>query len=159
MSDPTTITAYLSRDHDRLDALLAQIYEHASKGDLVAAGGPFAEFADGLVRHMRIEEQSLFGEFERRTGMLSGPTQVLRTEHRALEHALDRMRAALAAADAEVFVRGHDDLVEILVAHHLKEEEVLYPMALRSLPESDDSDQRDATSSSTGRVAARSSGV
>lgn len=135
MTDFPSITAYLSWDHDRLDALLARTYEHVAHGDLAGALPAFGELADGLLRHMRLEEQILFPILEQRTGMLSGPTEVIRTEHRALEHALGRMREALLAQDREGAARSHDDLVEVLVEHHLKEEEVLYPMTDRSLPE------------------------
>jgi iron-sulfur cluster repair protein YtfE (RIC family) len=135
MSDFPSVTAYLSWDHDRLDALLAQAFEPVLRGNLAAALPVFEELAEGLLRHIRIEEEILFPVFEQRSGMLSGPTQVMRMEHRVLQRVLNRMRDALVAGDAEAARLGHDDLVEILVAHHVKEEEVLYPLTDRSLPE------------------------
>ena len=137
MTDFPSVTAYLSWDHDRLDALLAQAFDHVVRGDLAGAMPAFGELSDGLVRHMRLEEELLFPVFEQRTGIVSGPTEVMRTEHRALERALARMREALVAKDKDGATRSHDDLVEVLVAHHMKEEEVLYPLTDRTLGATD----------------------
>jgi hemerythrin superfamily protein len=57
----------------------------------------------------------------------------MRDEHRAIEQALVRMDAALAAGDDEAFRAGVGDLRQVLGDHNEREERVLYPMTDRML--------------------------
>lgn len=137
MTDFPSVTAYLSWDHDRLDALLVRACDLLDRGDFAEARSTFATFRSGLERHIRLEEEILFSEFERRTGMVAGPTQVMRIEHRHIEHALDRMGTALEASDRPTFATAYADLLEVLGPHNEKEEHILYPMTDRSLDETE----------------------
>jgi iron-sulfur cluster repair protein YtfE (RIC family) len=132
-----SVTAYLSWDHDRLDVLLVEACNLIERGDFGGARSTFATFRSGLTRHIRLEEEILFSEFERRTGMVAGPTQVMRMEHRHIEHALDRMAMALEASDRAIFATAYADLVEVLGPHNEKEEHILYPMTDRALDETE----------------------
>lgn len=123
----STVTEYLSWDHDRLDALLADVQRMVEDGELERADHTFAEFFEGLRRHIRIEEEVLFPEFEARTGVTQGPTRVMRHEHRQIEEALEAMREALDRADAAAFRAGDARLLEVLSPHNAKEERILYP--------------------------------
>lgn len=70
---------FLSHDHDRLDLLLS--------GCLGADGSVeadmFAEFREGLLRHIGIEEKVLFPELRKRKGVTLLEEQ-LHTDHAAL---------------------------------------------------------------------------
>ena len=136
MTEFPSVTAYLTWDHDRLGALLSEAVVLVSTGNLDAARPKFTAFLEGITRHIRLEEELLFSVFEQRTGLVSGPTQVMRMEHRAIEQAIGRMRAALLENDAAGFAEHHANLIEVLGAHHRREEDILYPMTDRSLPES-----------------------
>ena len=118
----------LSWDHDRLEALEAAAFAERAAGDLQAAFDLYAEFALGLRRHIGFEEDILFPAFEELSGMPSGPTTVMRAEHREIERLLEAIAGGIgdAAADVDV-LRG--DLHRVLGEHNVKEERVLYPMA------------------------------
>lgn len=120
------ITAYFEADHDRLDSLLNN-FVHFKDSNFLAAKPFFKTFLQGLKRHIVWEEDILFPAFEAKTGMRdSGPTEVMRMEHRligqALERLHDKVRRADPACEDEV-----ERLLETLEPHNQKEEQVLYP--------------------------------
>ena len=55
----------LGRDHRRLDSILADAKRCLVAGDLPRASARFAEFRDGLDRHIAAEEEILFPAFEK----------------------------------------------------------------------------------------------
>ncbi len=118
----------LEWDHDRLDARLEAAFGAREREELARAGELFAEFALGLRRHIRFEEELLFPAFEAHTGQPphTGPTGVMRAEHREIEALLEALAeaASLPGQAAEVL---REDLVRILGWHNQKEEGVLYP--------------------------------
>lgn len=76
-----TITEFLSRDHDRLDALLAKSVEDPARFDHEA----YAEFREGLLRHIAIEEKILMLDARRRRGGEPLPVFAeIRLEHSAI---------------------------------------------------------------------------
>lgn len=130
MSDDSesTVFGYLAADHDRLDELLIDTSAHVRAGDLAAANRSLEAFAAGLRRHIRLEDEVLFPVFERVTGMTSGPTTVMRDEHRMIERHLDQMVAAVAQGDPGVFTTEKLAMMGVLGEHNAKEESVVYPM-------------------------------
>jgi iron-sulfur cluster repair protein YtfE (RIC family) len=122
-----TITRYLSWDHDRLDGLLGEATRRVEEGQFKQARSIFLAFEQGLRRHIRVEEEILFPIFESRTGTKTGPTLVMRAEHRLIEAELTRMSQALEVGDASEYGGGLSILHGVLGAHNLKEENVLYP--------------------------------
>jgi hemerythrin-like domain-containing protein len=131
-----SVTAYLSWDHDRLDAILESVRESVERGEWGEARREYCEFDRGLDRHIRLEEGILFPAFEARPGIADGPTAVMREEHRAIRAALHFMRAALARGDAGSFHHGMAALLTVLPVHN-KEERVLYPATDRALSGAD----------------------
>jgi len=127
------VTTYLSWDHDRLEAILADVCLHVDAGKLDQAEVGYREFLTGLKRHIRLEEELLFPLFEARTGVTGGPTEVMRDEHREIERALDMMEEGLAQKSTEAFREGCRFLRSVLPEHNAKEEHVLYPTTDRVL--------------------------
>lgn len=123
-----SITRYLSWDHDRLDGLLSEATQRVEQGHMAQARNIFVAFDEGLRRHIRLEEEVLFPLFEAKTGMRSGPTMVMRTEHRVIEAELNRMRHGLESGDASEYASGLSSLHGVLGTHNAKEEQVLYPI-------------------------------
>lgn len=130
-----SVTAYLSWDHDRLDAILESVRGRVGRGEWGEARRQYGEFDRGLDRHIRLEEDILFPIFEARTGLAHGPTAVMREEHRAIRAALGFMREAIARGDSRAFHDGMASLLTVLPQHNAKEEQVLYPAADRALDE------------------------
>lgn len=83
-----------------------------------------AAFSEAMAHHLEIEERVLFPEFAQRAGP-GGPLVVMREEHDAIRSLLAEGHGAKDAA-----CRGLFDTLTVLVSqHHLKEENVLYPMS------------------------------
>jgi iron-sulfur cluster repair protein YtfE (RIC family) len=131
------VSDYLGWDHDRLDALLVRAERELEAERPQAATECFRAFRDGLTRHIRIEEELLFPLFEARTGVAAGPTEVMRSEHREIERALELMERGLAAGSVERFEEGRRFLAATLVDHNAKEEHILYPTMDRLLSDSE----------------------
>ena len=93
------------------------------------------EFACGLARHMQAEEQVLFPAFERTTGMVGGPVAVMNQEHNALRELLGTIAAALDSRDSDAARGQLHEVVAILEAHNMKEENIIYPRTDAALGE------------------------
>ena len=128
------ISEGLGWDHDRLDSLERAATEAWNAGDVRAGASLHLRFVQGLRRHIRYEDTVLFPEFERISGLPAGrgPTEVMRIEHRAIEALLDDVRAAVTHGMRPA-VAVLAELHGVLLAHNLKEENVLYPMLDRGL--------------------------
>ena len=121
-----TVQSFFAHDHDRLDQLL-ETYRRLKKAEFAKAKQAFKEFKFGLQRHIIWEETVLFPLFEEKTGMRdTGPTTVMRAEHRQIGECLealhDKVRRQDVATDLE-----EQRLFQALHAHNQKEENVLYP--------------------------------
>jgi iron-sulfur cluster repair protein YtfE (RIC family) len=124
-----TVTEYLMTDHRRLDEMLAEAGSLFAEGDHEGAGRRFAEFSGGLDRHIGMEEEILFPEFERATGSASdGPTEVMRQEHVGIRCFVAAAAEAIRSRDAAGFSRAVAGLKQTLGQHNVKEEGILYPM-------------------------------
>lgn len=133
--DPeTSVTGYLSTDHDRLDQLFADADQRVMAGDFAGAAPILAQFASGLRRHIRLEDEVLFPTFERVTGMADGPVEVMRYEHRAIELHLEQMVAAVDERDRGAFVAEKVAMLGVLGDHNDKEEAIIYPLTDAHLP-------------------------
>jgi iron-sulfur cluster repair protein YtfE (RIC family) len=121
-----------AEDHDRLDGLLAE-YRSLKRVDPAAAKERFKEFKFGLQRHIVWEEQILFPLFERKTGLSqTGPTAVMRAEHRQIGERLEAVHQKVRSQDPDSD-RETESLLEVLARHNQKEEGVLYPALDRLL--------------------------
>jgi hemerythrin-like domain-containing protein len=123
-----TVSDYLGSDHRRLDAMLDEFQQLLDARDLARAAGVFVEFARGLNRHIDAEEEVLFPEFEQRTGMVGGPTVVMRAEHVEIRDWMALVTARLGADDESGVRTALTNLVATLGEHNMKEEHVIYPM-------------------------------
>jgi uncharacterized protein (DUF2249 family)/hemerythrin-like domain-containing protein len=125
---PRDVSEHLEGDHRRLDAMIPEVHSLLMAGSRTEAGARFAEFSCGLGRHIEAEEKVLFPAFEQLTGMVDGPTVVMRTEHDLLRRLLVGIPAALAAGEATGACALIQELVDILDVHNMKEERIVYPM-------------------------------
>ena len=129
----------LAWDHDRLDAIEQRAFESLESGNGDEARAIWDEFAVGLRRHIRFEEEVLFPAFEERVGLSAeaGPTAVMRAEHRDIAALIEAIGRALASKGAPEALRAA--LHDLLAGHNVKEERVLYPATDRALspPERD----------------------
>ncbi|MBI2828077.1 MAG: hemerythrin domain-containing protein [Acidobacteria bacterium] len=146
----TDISEFMSQDHDRLDAIFANFRKNSAGGQ---AKQLFSQFESGLRAHIAWEEEILFPPFEERIGMRdSGPTAVMRVEHRRIKELLRSIRDGIDGG-RQVFLRvpetgrlqpitikdrtgvdaSANDLKDVLQAHNHKEAQILYLWLERTL--------------------------
>ncbi|MSR64180.1 MAG: hemerythrin domain-containing protein [Verrucomicrobiae bacterium] len=125
-TEQASITDSYGHDHDRLDQLIAT-YQKLKRTDFARAKPNFREFKNGLYRHIQWEEDILFPLFEEKTGLRgSGPTEVMRIEHRQIIQLLEALHDKVRQHDPDSD-REEQELLQVLGAHNQKEENILYP--------------------------------
>ncbi|MDX1593970.1 MAG: hemerythrin domain-containing protein [Gammaproteobacteria bacterium] len=134
----TDVTTYMTDDHRRCDTLFADLEAAVNDGDWDAASAGLEQFLDGMNHHFSIEEEQLFPEFERLTGMAMGPTRIMRSEHEQMRALFEELRIGLAEQDEETVLGTAETLNVLMQQHNLKEEEILYPMTDQALGEEAD---------------------
>lgn len=125
----STVLEFLGNDHRACDDLFASAEAAAAQGRWDGARELFARFAAAMDRHLAMEEEVLFPAFEARTGMRSGPTEVMRMEHAQMRDLLRDMADAVAAGNQGRFLGLSETLNMLMQQHNLKEENMLYPMS------------------------------
>jgi iron-sulfur cluster repair protein YtfE (RIC family) len=121
-----TVKSSFAEDHDRLDNLFVQ-FQKTKRTDYSRAKVFFKEFKFGLQRHIVWEEKVLFPLFEKKTGMYhTGPTQVMRQEHRRIGELLEAIHQKVKQQDPNSD-KEELALIVALSAHNEKEETILYP--------------------------------
>lgn len=128
-----TIQSFLTQDHKHCDDLFIETENAVAAGNWDVAYSCFALFRNETEHHFLMEEQVLFPAFEERTGMSSGPTAVMRNEHRQIRMLLQRLSEALCQKDKNMYLGNSETLNIMMQQHNLKEESVLYQMADRVL--------------------------
>jgi len=129
-----SVSSLLGVDHERLDGILGETKRHVGAGSRQEAARRFADFREGLERHIVLEEEVLFPVLEKLTGMTDGgPTAVMRAEHREIRRLLGEVASILEGESEGDTVAPMAALTGILLAHNGKEERILYPMADRAL--------------------------
>jgi hemerythrin-like domain-containing protein len=126
-------TTPLFQHHKHCDELFASAEEACADGNWDAGGKAFALLLDQIETHFTSEEDILFPAFESATGMTSGPTEVMRGEHRQMRDLLAQMQGALAARDGDTFGGAAETLLILMQQHNMKEENILYPMCDNAL--------------------------
>jgi hemerythrin-like domain-containing protein len=132
-----SITAHLSQHHKHCDELFADAEEACANSNWGAGEQAFTLLRNQLETHFSSEEELLFPAFEAATGMTSGPTEVMRGEHRQMRDLLAQMQGALTSQDRDEFGGAAETLLILMQQHNMKEENILYPMCDKVLGASD----------------------
>lgn len=123
-----TISEYLTEEHRECDDLYAKVEELVNSGNWEEAKKAFEAFRMETFRHFQKEEDVLFPEFEGRTGIVMGPTQVMRMEHAQARELIRKMEQALESRDKKSFLSMGETFMILIQQHNIKEEQILYPM-------------------------------
>ncbi len=124
---------FFSDDHRSCDALWATVEEAADSANLATTKIAWTAFSDAMEHHLGMEEEVLFPAFEEATGMMGGPTAVMRAEHRQMRSLMGQMGVLLQHEQLEELIDQGDTLLMLIQQHNAKEEGMLYPMAQRVL--------------------------
>jgi iron-sulfur cluster repair protein YtfE (RIC family) len=149
----STILEFLGSDHHACDNVFASAEEAVARKDWDSARSLFDRFQAAMARHLAMEEDVLFPAFESRTGMSTGPTEVMRMEHAQMRDLLQAMANAIAAGNQNGYLGLSETLNMLMQQHNLKEENMLYPMSDRVLGADSDSVIREMEASAGPRPA------
>jgi len=123
------ISQYLTEEHRKCDSVYADVEKMVNEGEWENAEKLFKEFKEKTLLHFQKEEDILFPEFEQKTGIVMGPTQVMRMEHNQARELMERMEEALKNKNKEEFLSLGESLMILIQQHNMKEEQILYPMS------------------------------
>jgi hemerythrin-like domain-containing protein len=123
------INTFMTAEHRRCDEILANAEESVDKQDWEKTEHLTKEFVAQMERHFNMEEQVLFPAFEERTGIIDGPTVVMRQEHEQMRGLLMQLQWALEAQKDEDYLDTSETLLIMMQQHNMKEEGMLYPMS------------------------------
>lgn len=127
------ILEFMRDNHRECDHYYAEAEAALLAKDVEKAKTAFKQFSDMTLHHFDMEEKELFITFEKRTGMMGGPTQMMRYEHQQLRSLLESMRLALNESRDNDFFGIGESMMIMLQQHNMKEEQMLYPMIDRAL--------------------------
>lgn len=128
-----SISDTFTRHHQQCDDAYLIAEEAVGKKQWPQAGAGLSTFVEAMRVHFHTEETQLFPAFEEATGMVGGPTAVMRMEHEQLRALLQDLTGAVERKDAEGFAGAGQTLLVLLQQHNLKEENMLYPMCDRAV--------------------------
>ena len=130
-----TISDYMKPEHRACDSLFAEAEGAMINGNFEAAETFFTEFSDETLRHFHKEESVLFPTFEEVTGMRQGPTEMMRHEHEQMRELISRLGKAMQDKDKDTYLAVAEPLMILMQQHNMKEEQMLYAMCDRSIPD------------------------
>jgi len=128
-----SIKDFLTADHRACDELFAAMEQIASKEGIVASRASYEEFVNATEHHFQMEERVMFPEFETKTGMIQGPTQMMRMEHQQIRSLMEQLGEAITAEDKDKFFGLTETIMIMMQQHNMKEEQMLYTMAQQHL--------------------------
>ncbi len=127
------ILTFMREDHRACDHLYTDAENALAAKKVDEAHTLFDQFYRATNHHFDMEEKELFITFEKRTGMMGGPTQMMRYEHQQLRSQLESMKTALSEGRHTDFFGIGESFMIMLQQHNMKEEQMLYPMIDRTL--------------------------
>ncbi len=122
------IAAYMLWDHARLASMLGRAVDRARAGEWDSARTVWAMYAEGLQRHVRIEEEIVYPVIERKYA--NGHPRIttpLRLQHKQLSALLDELGRGFRLENGPAVAQAGDDLSTLLLGHEQMEEEAVYP--------------------------------
>jgi len=125
----------MKAQHRECDEIFAAAEKSVIDGNFEQAEKQFLLFADDTLNHFKREEESLFPTFEEISGSSEGPTQVMRYEHEQIRGLIGNMAKAIEEKDTDAFLSVAESMMIMLQQHNMKEEQMLYAMCDRVIPQ------------------------
>ena len=133
----STINEFMTTHHKHCDELFIQAEAAVEKGNWDEAQEKWQLFKNELEKHFQREELILFPEFEHTTGMVAGPTQMMRMEHQQIRAIMMEMDNCGQTKDKSGYLGLSETLMVTIQQHNMKEEQILYPMTDNAIHNSD----------------------
>lgn len=131
------LAAQLRAHHRRCKKVCLAAEQALARADWSAFAACAAALRNALLGHFVFEEEELFPEFERITGLCEA-TRALRDQHGDMRAILDVLVAVAPAHDPEGCRSEFDTLTLMLRQHMEREEQVMYPAFQRTLDRAPD---------------------
>lgn len=128
-----SIIDFMTREHRNCDEMFASAEEQVDNEDWGQAVELTREFLNEMERHFMMEEQVLFPAFEQQTGIVQGPTMIMRDEHQQMRQLFMQLQWALDEKQKDEFLDTGETLLIMMQQHNMKEEGMLYPMCDQQL--------------------------
>ena len=123
-------------EHRECDEIFAAAEKSVIDGNFAEAEKQFLLFADDTLRHFKKEEGTLFPTFEEISGSTEGPTRIMRFEHEQVRGLIGKMAEAVENKDSDAYLSLAESMMILLQQHNMKEEQMLYAMCDRIIPQS-----------------------
>jgi hemerythrin-like domain-containing protein len=130
----SSIPDYMTVKHRECDDTFAEAESAVAKNNWSLAKEKWQLFTTDLDLHLEAEETILFPQFEKATGIIAGPTQVMRSEHEQMRVLVQGLNKALSEHKKDEFLGLSDTLMVLMQQHNMKEEMMLYPMSQQHIP-------------------------
>ena len=125
----STISSFLTTDHRACDEEFADMENAVASGDWDLSAEKLNKFITDLLHHFDMEEKVMFPTFEDVTGMIQGPTMIMRMEYDQMRQLLNALQEDLEKKDKNHFFGVSESLMMLMQQHNMKEEQMLYAMA------------------------------
>jgi len=129
------ISNYMKSEHRECDEAFAAAEKSVIDGDFEAAEKQFLLFANETMQHFKKEEESLFPTFEEISGSSEGPTKIMRYEHEQVRGLIGKMAETIENKDSDAYLSIAESMMILLQQHNMKEEQMLYAMCDRMIPQ------------------------
>jgi len=129
------ISNYMRSEHRECDEIFTAAEKSVIDGDFDKAEKQFLLFANDTIKHFKKEEESLFPTFEKVSGSTEGPTKVMRYEHEQIRGLIGKMGETIESKDKDAFLSIAESMMILLQQHNMKEEQMLYAMCDRIIPQ------------------------
>jgi iron-sulfur cluster repair protein YtfE (RIC family) len=129
---------WLVHEHSLYEDLLSECQDALRIEDWGTVNRVLHELVTHLKRHMALEEEVLFPAYESAPHAPQGPTTVLREEHSGIVRLIQDLARVIKAREATHVHECLDQLENLMIKHHEKEEDIFLPMASHILHASHD---------------------
>jgi hemerythrin-like domain-containing protein len=124
-----TISSFLTADHRACDEEFANLENVVAAENWEKAQVQLNKFITDLLHHFDMEEKVMFPTFEDVTGMIQGPTMIMKMEHDQMRQLLNALQEDLEEKNRKHFFGVSESLMMLMQQHNMKEEQMLYSMA------------------------------
>jgi hemerythrin superfamily protein len=108
----------LAWDHHRLNELLCQSLQAANQADTDRVREVFGQFATGIRRHMKVEEDLVLPLLEDEDGAAEGPIRTIERDHREIRSQVQVVEHLLAETDSGEEIVTSLGLLTWVLANH-----------------------------------------
>ena len=127
------ISKVFADDHQRCDESFVAVEQAVTGKDWELAEARALKFIDEMEHHFAVEEGQLFPALEQASGGAAGPIQVMLMEHEQMRNLFKELKDSIAEHSVQDCLGITETLLITMQQHNMKEENILYPMADRTI--------------------------